>query len=460
MTDTRLSSGDLGGDNSSHNASVEKCLNPLGGVESSDTASSNSESSTCCLFRLTNYLIPYGGDLSGILNLASVTLGAGIISIPSAFRAAGILMATFYLVAVTCLTIYSIRLLARASEKTGLKSFETLAFGLFGRFGDVFCAVLMILLCFGGSVGYLIAVKNIFTVLFDRDSVSDYFKSSGGIRLAVALVWLVCMFPLVFPKDVNSLRYISAVGVLFIVLFVFSIVVYSCISISDHGLPENVNLAASGNAGVSGLGLFVFAYLCQVNTFKIFHEMKPTSSVNRLTIQAMVSCFTCGTMYFLCGFFGYMNFGESMVGSILLKYDPYAEPIFFVCYIGLIIKLTAAYALNMLACRTSLFATLRMDVPSMPYWKHSLISCPFAVVSLLCGLFFDDITVVFGLSGALCGGFIGFIFPALYIMYAGNWSRETVGWVSYLATYLLLIAGVVAVIFGTGDSIYATVKSD
>lgn len=93
--------------------------------------------------RMVNLIIPHGGFLSGVFNLASVTLGAGILSIPSAFNTSGMIMAIIYLLIVTSLTVYSISLLVIASEKTGLRSFEALSRGLFGRGGDIFTAVLM-----------------------------------------------------------------------------------------------------------------------------------------------------------------------------------------------------------------------------------------------------------------------------------------------------------------------------
>lgn len=413
----------------------------------------------CWSCRRITKLIPYGGFLSGTFNFASITLGAGVISIPSAFQEAGVLMALFYLVVVTGLTIYSIRLLAFASERTGLTSFEALSKGLFFKWGGYFSAALMILLCFGGAVGYVMAVKNIFTVILaDGSATPEYLRTDNGCRLIVSMVWLCFMFPLVLPKQINSLRFVSAVGVSFIVFFVICIVENSAEKISREGLPPFVRLAANGNAAVSGLGLFIFSYLCQVNTFRIYYEMAPRRDVNKLTLQGAVSCLSCFTLYFLCGFFGYMDFGEEMTGSILLKFNPYKYPVFFVCYIGLIVKLCAAFSLNMLACRTALFSALSMDVPSMPYWKHSIISTCFAVPALMIGLFLSNITIVFDLVGSLCGGFIGFIMPALFIMYAGDWSREKVGWASFIATYFLLFSGVVAVVFGTGNTIYSTVK--
>lgn len=422
-----------------------------------DDASVSSETNDCFLVRWAGYVVPYGGMLSGIFNLASFTLGAGIISIPSAFHTSGILMALFYLVVVTGLTIYAIRLLAVASERTGLRTFEELARGLFGRGGDILCATLMILLCFGAAIGYLIALGDIVETLLNHDTTSAFFRTENGKRVVVSIIFLFCIFPLVFPKEINSLRYVSAIGVSFIIFFVFCVMGHSAAAIHRNGVPEGLVLAGSGNAGVSGLGLFIYAYMCQVPSLNVFYEMRPKRSVNRMTLQALISCATCGVMYFICGLFGYLEFGVNIKGSVLKEFDPYQDIVFFICYIGLIVKLCAAFSLNMLGCRTAFFATFNMDVPSMPYWKHSIVAASFAIPALLISLFFTDIKIMFGLAGAICGGFIGFIFPALFVMYAGNWTRERVGWISYLSTYFVLFAGVVAVIFGAGDTILSIV---
>ncbi|EKG06023.1 amino acid transporter, putative [Trypanosoma cruzi] len=411
-----------------------------------------------CLMRLFNLIVPRGGALSGILNLASVTLGAGIISIPSAFNTSGIVMAVVYLVGVTALTVFSIKLLVSASERSGYRSFESLARGLLGRGADIVVAVLMWLLCFGGAVGYVVAVGDVLRPILEHDGVPAYLQKDSGRRMLVSCIWLLFMFPLVLPKQVNSLRYASAAGVSFILLFVVCVVVHSGQKmVDDGGIRSDLVLFRPGNSAVSGLSLFIFAYLCQVNCFKIFYEMKHRS-VSRMTRDAAVSCGTCCLIYFLVGFFGYAEFGPEVTGSIMRYINPYTAPVFFFCFIGIIVKLCAAFSLNMLACRTALFQVLHWDVDTMPYWKHSLFSVPFAIGALVIGLFLPDINIVFGLVGAFCGGFIAFIFPALFIMYAGNWSYRSVGCVEYFLTYLLLLVGVVAIVFGTGSTIFSTIQ--
>ncbi|CAJ1004894.1 hypothetical protein Q4I28_000209, partial [Leishmania naiffi] len=50
------------------------------------------------IFRFTEWLIPYGGVVSNCFSLGSVTLGGGIISMPSSFAMSGIIMSVIYLV--------------------------------------------------------------------------------------------------------------------------------------------------------------------------------------------------------------------------------------------------------------------------------------------------------------------------------------------------------------------------
>ncbi|KAG5488073.1 hypothetical protein GH5_08589 [Leishmania sp. Ghana 2012 LV757] len=96
-------------------------------------------------------------------------------------------------------------------------------------------------------------------------------------------------------------------------------------------------------------------------------------------------------------------------------------------------------------------------VDNIPFWQHLLAVLTLSVASLLCGLFIPNINTVFGFTGALSGGFIAFIFPALFLMYSGNFTLAQVGWFTYLNTYVLLICGVVGIVFGTGGTIYMTI---
>ncbi|KEG06977.1 putative amino acid transporter PAT4 [Trypanosoma grayi] len=399
-------------------------------------------------------LVPYGGFLSAAFNLASATLGAGIISLPSAFNFSGIILSLLLLFTVTLATIYAIRLLVESRELTDLTSYEAMARAFFGPGWDYFIASVMWLFTFGTCVAYIISIGDILDTAFASDSVPSFLRTQSGKRIMTSVIWFVGMFTMSLPKHINSLRYASGLAICCIFFFIACIVVHALQNGFKEGkLRDDVKLWKSGNAVVEGLSLFMFAYLCQVNCFEIYAEMtEPT--VNKMTLYAAFSMFMCFVAYSASGFFGYADFGSEVTGSVLLHYDVNRETLFAVSFGGIAVKLCVGFALNVQPARDSCYYLLGWNLQTIPMWKHIIFCGSMSFAALLLGLFIPTVNTVFGLLGSLCGGLLGFCLPALYRMYCGQWGLKEVGIVNFVCTYLLLFAGVVAVVFGTGASIY------
>ncbi|KEG07774.1 putative amino acid transporter [Trypanosoma grayi] len=402
-------------------------------------------------------IVPYGGMASNAFNLASATLGAGIVLLPSGFHDSGIIVAVLLLAVCCACTIYSIRLLALTKDKTGLRSYEEMARSLLGRGVDYFTALLMFIFCFGTCVGYVISVGDLLMPLLSSPTAPEFLQTDSGRRVIVSAIWFVGMFSLSLPKEINSLRYASVVGVTLIVFFVICMIVHAARNGLKHGMSPDLRLSNSGLGAVNGLSLFIFAFICQVNCFEIYEEMKDPSP-RRMTRDSALSMITVAILYFLAGFFGYADFGEAASGSVLRLYDPQNDIMMAVAYVGIAIKLCVGFAICIQPSRDAVYHVLRWGKTSdVPTWRNLVMSGFLALVALILGLFIPSINVVFGLLGGVCGGFLAFIFPALFTMYAGNWSLKEVGWVNFIATYVLLLGGVVAVVFGTAVTIYSEV---
>lgn len=63
--------------------------------------------------------------------------------------------------------------------------------------------------------------------------------------------------------------------------------------------------------------------------------------------------------YILAGAFGFMDYGDDTNDNILYNFDPVDQPYVMVAYVGMLIKLCAAYAMNMIPCRNFLYHCLR-----------------------------------------------------------------------------------------------------
>ncbi|GET91048.1 amino acid permease-like protein [Leishmania tarentolae] len=403
--------------------------------------------------RLLQVMIPYGGMLSSGFSMASTSIGAGILGLPAAFHSVGILMATFYLVLITAETVYSMRLLVQISEKTGLRSFEEMAKHLLHPHANIFVAIIRTLHILGGSVAYVVTIGDLLKpILSSSASTPPFLLTSVGLKLLTTGLWLVFMFPLVLPRRINSLRYVSAFGILFILYLAFVVITHSAMNGMRASPRPTTQLINTGNMAIEGLGVFIFSYMCQINCLEVALEMRPRS-VGRFTACAAVSMTICGILYYATGLFGYLDFGE-IQGSVLLHYNPLEEPHVFVSYVGVFIKICASFGLLNNACRSALFPLIGWDPYTVVYWKYLIGASSLAVFVLILGLFVPNVNMVFGFTGGVCGGFVGFILPALFAMYAGGWSLRSVGVLNYCCTYLILCAGVVAIVFGTAATIY------
>lgn len=404
-----------------------------------------------------HHIVPYGGILSSGFNLASSSLGAGIISLPYAFNTSGLAMSMVYLVVICVLTIYSYTLLAIAGKRTGLRNYEQITKALLGTGADYFLAFILWMLSFGAEVSYVISMGDIIGAFVDNSaSAPEYIKSTSGRRLLTSMVWLVAMLPLCLPKEINSLRHVSLIAVGFVFFFVICIVVHAARNGLANGVRTDLVYFQTGNQAIQGLSIFAFAFISQLNCYEVYEELyKP--SVARLTKSGGLGALICLILYFCAGFFGYLDFGSALTGSVLQRYNPIEDKMMLVAYAGMVLKLCVGYGLHMIPVRDAVYHVCRIDVKTIAWWKNSLICGFMATVALIAGLFIPSITIVFGLIGGFCGGFIGFIFPALLFMYSGNWTLKSVGVYHYFGTYFLLIVGVIAVVFGTAASIFGEI---
>ncbi|RNF01571.1 amino acid permease [Trypanosoma rangeli] len=407
-----------------------------------------------CLQRFAERLVPDGGTLSGVFNLAAGSLGAGILGLPTAFRDSGVVAGTIYLIIIYLFTVLSMNLLARTAVKTGIHSYEKTGARILGRGGDVFVAVVMFGKCFGACIAYVISVSDLISAFLTDDSVTGYWRTKSWNRILTSIFFLIFMLPLSLPKRINSLRHVSMFAVVFLLYFVITVVIHCSMYGFENGVREDLYLVRGGNDGIQGLGVLMFAYLCQSNMYEVWNEMKPRRNVSQMTMETAISMFICTVLLWFTGFFGYAEFGPDVTSSILRMYKPLHDVMMFIAYVGVLVKLCVAFALHILPCRDSIHHLLGWSLDEVAWWKNAALCTILSVIALIAGLFIPNINIVLSLLGSLTGSFIAFVFPAIYLMYAGGFSYAKSGFFIYTSTYALLFAGIVVIGFGTTSTIY------
>ncbi|KAG5488191.1 hypothetical protein LSCM4_08170 [Leishmania orientalis] len=399
-------------------------------------------------------LVPPGGHISNVFNMASNTLGIGIVSMAAAFNTTGICLAAIAMTVCGVLVAFSFYLIGVTCELSPYRSWESACRGILFPGADYIAAGVMIFFQLGTMVGFVTATSDLlvpFTQSSEPGGASGPDAASVLLhRVMTVLVWAVGMVPLCLPRRVASLRYFSIAGVTLVICFVLAVVVHS----SMAGLPHVHELKhfSTGIDAVNGLTLFIFAFLGHGLCFRVFDEM-PSPSATNLFIDGCGSVSLIGVLYFSVGFFGYAEFGLNISGSIFKYYHIRSDPLMLAAYIGILLKICVAYALSGQACRLPIYYVLNRNIDFSSRLLHVGITLLLCVCSLAMGMLVPDINIVFQLLGSICGGVFAFLMPAFFVMYLGGWTVTRVGWVRVGMTYLNIITGVVAVVFGTAMAI-------
>ena len=344
------------------------------------------------------------------VNLANAIIGAGILSLPFAFRSTGLITGILYQAAFCAVCIYSVRILLISLRFAPVNSFEDLAFHALGPFGWYLFNLCALSGGFGSCVGYMIVVGDIvepllieFGMPIDRSTI-----------LAVATI--VVMFPLSAPPDFSSLRYASAVALAIYVAFSACLVV---LALQGHVQPLEPP-AALFKSDVSGLiraiPLAAFAYNCMTTLFPIYQELE-NPTIGRMTGVCATALGASAVLYAAVGASGYYYFGESVQGDVLLNLASVDSPIVRLLRMAFGLSICFTYpALHFGARRAfdqMVFGSKEGNAPALRLVAESYV---FVWLTFVVALYTTHIEIVLGFIGAAVVTTLVFILPtAIYL---------------------------------------------
>ena len=101
--------------------------------------------------------------LVAIVNLIATVCGGGVLSLPLAFKRAGIIPTTIMMIYGLLTTDFSLYILVSCARRTGGRSYGDIAKASFGNFAEVFTTCTLALMLTGSLTAYLVLVRNIWT---------------------------------------------------------------------------------------------------------------------------------------------------------------------------------------------------------------------------------------------------------------------------------------------------------
>lgn len=362
---------------------------------------------------------------SSIINMMNTIVGAGVLSIPSTVKNAGII-GSFVLLAISLyLSIEGAKMLSASAVYTKEESYGLIGQKLTGKGVGLVGDIAMIVFDFGVSIAY-------FIILFAQ--VMDLLEAWCGIARETLknnemwitfLIMLFLGFPLLSVKTLDGLRFASAASVVCICLFVIISIYKGVGQLIRGGLhyemfPQNVG--GFSNA----ISVFFTSLCCHVNIPKMTSELKLpkttkfTSKVSKMNRIIYVAFISCGAIYFLVGACGYFAYGNGIGANLLDNFAQDKEG--FLNIVKLAYGFVVLFSYPVLSYAALVTFDKMIAKQPRPSWRRYLEAFIWSILSWFVAEKFPVLDKVFGITGSMCGILLCFAIPAIY--FVGLYKRE------------------------------------
>ena len=233
-----------------------------------------------------------------VFSVISVTIGAGMVSVPKSAYNSGIPFAIGYHLFNLISWIYSIHLLIRWGEATGLTSMAQLGYECFGYY-SLYIVNFAQFIAFGLlPIAYFIIFSDLLSsFLQEINWVNDHSQNFIGSRWFSVLILAVLVFPLVIKKRITELKVagvllFTGVSLFIILMFVMRIFSSSALDIDNKNFDGLYRLIVDKQF-LSSLSNAFVAYGFQSAFYPIYNSLENRTYKNgmKFTIFGMVFWF-------------------------------------------------------------------------------------------------------------------------------------------------------------------------
>ncbi|KAI5954005.1 AVT7 [Candida margitis] len=254
-------------------------------------------------------------NVSSAINLVKTIIGAGLLSMPLAYATDGTIFGTFIIIVAAVTSGFGLFIQAYVSRYTvtGQANFFGLCSITYPQLSVIFDIAIAIQ-CFGCAISYLVLIGDLMpTIITNLPYIEE--KHYRTFWLLVSAVFTV---PLSFAKKLDALRYTSILAL--IAILYISLLVVSHFFINDIPRSGIIEYFPSSITGVfSTFSIIVFAFSGQQNMFSIINEARDKSLTN-LTRLINFAILLSSVLFIVVGLTGYLTFGSSVNGNIILGY--------------------------------------------------------------------------------------------------------------------------------------------
>ncbi|XP_041669232.1 probable sodium-coupled neutral amino acid transporter 6 [Cheilinus undulatus] len=372
---------------------------------------------------------------SSVFNLMNAIMGSGILGLAYAMASTGIIGFCILLFMVSSLAAYSIHLLLKLCDQTGINSYEDLGGRALQKPGKTLVGLAILIQNIGAMSSYLFILKS------ELPAAINSFLSSHGPgdawyqdgRLLLIIVTICIVLPLSLLPKIGFLGYTSSIAFFFMLYFAVVVVVkkWSIPCPLPHNMTTPADMFQTTNSSGSectpklfvissksayAIPTMAFSFLCHTTVLPIYCELDhPTKK--RMQNVTNVSISLSLLLYLISALFGYLTFYAHVDSELLLSYDSYLRHDIMVMTVRLAILLSVLLTVPLIQfpARKAVILLLRGDRP-FSMLMHIISTLVILGVVLLLAVFVPDIRHVFGVVGSTTSSCLLFVFPGIFYL--------------------------------------------
>nr|XP_049696748.1 proton-coupled amino acid transporter-like protein pathetic [Helicoverpa armigera] len=359
--------------------------------------------------------------LGAFFHLLKSSLGSGLLAMPAAFRNTGLIPGCIGTVLVGVIATHCVHILVSTSRavskncrapslsytdtceevfKQGPKKLQQ-----YSKHIRHFVDAAMAGVCLGGTSVYVIFIAS------SLKDICDHFVPSK--KFEVEVYCGILLLPLILITQIRHLKFLVPFSVLANVCLVVTFGITCFYTFTDLKPLENIEMVASVEKWPLFLSTAIFAMEGINVVMPVENEMaKPQHFLGCPSVLNVTMVFVT-ILYGVVGIFGYMKYGEGVLGSITLNL-PEGENLALTAKILVAVAVFFTYCLQMYAPMDIIWTRIKCRI-SKNYFNISQITLRTLSVTLtvVLAVAVPDLELLIGLVGAIFFSTLGLLIPVV-----------------------------------------------
>ncbi|CAH0629113.1 unnamed protein product [Chrysodeixis includens] len=403
--------------------------------------------------------------LGAFFHLLKSSLGSGLLAMPAAFKNTGLIPGCIGTVLVGVIATHCVHILVSTSRevcketRVALLSYTDTCEGVFkigpkklkqySKHVRHFVDSAMAGVCLGGTSVYVIFIASSLKDIFDH-----FFPSK---KFEVEVYCGILLLPLILITQIRHLKFLVPFSVFANVCLVITFGITCYYTFTDLPPIDNVEMVASVEKWPLFLSTAIFAMEGINVVMPVENEMaKPQHFLGCPSVLNVTMVFVAA-LYGVVGIFGYLKYGEGVLGSITLNL-PEGETLALTAKVLVAIAVLFTYCLQMYAPMDIIWTRIKCRVRKDYHNTSQIVLRTVSVVlTVVLAVAVPDLELLIGLVGAIFFSTLGLLIPVV-VQTVHRWERG-LGKYSYILwkNALLLVFYIIVLISGCYAAINAII---